>query len=791
MKNIFLVLFILTIQPAADINQSVLAGSVKKYNIGIAADGPSWLNSFVISMIQKEIEELTGTEFYVRIPKSKILDGSWQIDQIKAAIDKLLADDDVDFIITLGAIASADAASRGDLPKPVISPFIIDTKLQGIPVKKGKSGIKNLNFIVTPFTTQNTLKDFLGICEFKTLAVLYNKLYLDAVPALETRVNKFAKALGIKTISFKIERSIDEVLADFPAEIEAVYVSPLLHLPQTDFTKLVNELIKRRLPSFSILGISEVERGILASNRPNIFPRISRRIALNVQRILLGEKPHKIEVFFAPGEQLAVNMQTAKKIHIYPEWSILTEAVLIDEDAAETGKSLDLGTAVNEAVKASLDLLAKKKYVSAGSENIGIARSNLLPQLDISAAGLRIDKDRAEASFGTQPEQTLTGSITAAQVLFSEPAWANLSIQKSLQKSREFELEQLRLDISLAAARAFLNVLKAKTFEKIQKQNLKRTKSNLEIARVRESVGSAGPAEVYRWESQLATNRNSVIQAAAQSSLARMELNRLLHRKLEEKYIFVEENTYSEDLINSAGELQKYLGNPYAFSVFKDFMVEEGLRNSPELAALNSALKAQQRALSSAENKYWAPTLALQAEYSSLLSKDGAGSDVQTQTDDESWNAALNLSFPLFDGASKYAERRKAKKELEQLQLQYDAAAEKIEQRIRSAVYDAGASYAAIRELTLSAEAAAKSLIVVQDAYARGAVSILDLLDAQNAALVSEELAENAVFDFIIKLMSAERAAGKFYLQMSEEEAQNFLQRLDAFYIEKGLSEKE
>ncbi|MCK5032871.1 MAG: TolC family protein, partial [Calditrichia bacterium] len=755
-------------------NQVAIAKEDKEFNIGVVFDGPSQLNNVVLNMVKHEIDELTEAEFYISFPDNKIVDGGWNADKIKSLIDNLLSDSEVDFIITLGAIASDNIAKRGDLPKPVIAPFIVDPKIQGIPVKKGKSGLKNLNYIVVPFTTPNTLKDFLGLGEFKNLAILYNKNYLDAIPALEQRTKKIAEKIGINTFLFKIEKSIDEVFKDFPAEIEAVYVSPLLHLPETDFTKLVDELKKRKLPSFSIMGTEDVKRGILATNRPNIFPRIARRIALNIQRILLGEKPHKIDVYFAPGEQLAINMKTAREINVYPKWSVLTEADLIGEEETETGRALDLNAVVNEAVKENLDVLAQKRNLSATAENIAIARSNLLPQLGLSAIGIMIDKDRAKASFGSQPERTVTGSITATQLIYSEAAWANLSIQNWLQESREFELEMLKLDISLSAAKAFLNVLRAKTFEKIQKQNLKRTKSNLEVARVRESVGSAGPAEVYRWESELATNRNSVIQAIAQSNLARIELNRLLHRNLEEQFICIEENVYSENLMNSTNTLPKYLGNPYAFGIFKDFMVKEGLKNSPELASLNAAIQAQERALISATKKYWMPTLALQAEYSNILSKDGAGSETVSfspgfpETDDTNWNMALNLSFPLFDGTSKYAERRKASKELEQLSLQYDAISEKIEQRIRSSLYKVGASFAAIRELKLSAEAAAKSLKVVKDAYARGAVSILDLLDAQNVALVSEELASNAVFDFTIDLMTVERAVGKYYLQLSE-----------------------
>jgi len=793
MKNLFSISILLSLIILCANQQFVFAQEDKEFTIGIVFDGPSQLNNAVLNMIKKEVNELTEAEFDIYFPEDKIVHGNWNADQVNSSIDKLLADKDIDIIFTLGAIASDNIARRGDLSKPVIAPFIIDTKMQSIPVKKGHSDAKNLDFIVVPFTTKNTIKDFLSLCEFKHLAILYNKYYLDAIPALEQKTNNIAEKMGIKTTSFKIEKSVDDVFENFPSEIEAVYVSPLLHLTESEFNKLIVELKKHKLPSFSIMGTADVKRGILATNRPNIFPRIARRIALNLQRILLGEKPHKIEVYFSPGEQLAINMKTAREINVYPKWSVLTEADQIDEEILESGQSLDLETVINEAVKVNLDLLAQKKSVLAGAENIGIARSNLLPQFDISATGLMIDKDRAEASFGSQPERTGTASISATQLIYSEAAWANLSIQNSVQKSREFELEQIRLDISISAAQAFLNVLRAKTFERIQKQNLKRTKSNLEIARVRESVGSAGPAEVYRWESELATNRNSVIQAIAQSNLARMALNTLLHRKLEETFVCDEENVYSKNLMQSQNTLPKYLGNPYAFGIFKDFMVKEGLKNSPELASLSFAIEAQKRALTSVTNKFWVPTLALQAEYSNQFTKDGAGIDRlpgSPEIDDDNWNVALNLSFPLFDGGSKYAEKRKVSEELEQLQIQYDATAEKIEQRIRSSLYIVGASFAAIRELTLSAEAAAKSLNVVQDSYAQGAVSILDLLDAQNVALVSQELAENAVFDFTIDMMSVERAVGKFYLQLNEEEAREYLQRLEAYYVERGFKEK-
>ena len=328
-----------------------------------------------------------------------------------------------------------------------------------------------MNYLEVPFTTSNTLKDFQSVVNFENLAVLYSDIYLTAIPALEQKTKNMADQLGIKIYPYRIKNSVSKFLTKLSAEIEAVYITPLFELEEDEFKKLIFELNSRKLPSFSIMGRKDVENGILATNRSNLFVRIARRIALNFQRILLGDSPDEIDTFFAPSENLTINMKTARELEIYPQWNTLIEADLINEEDADTGIPLDLKTVMNQVVKNNLDLISQERSLSASSENINIARSNLLPQIDISATGLIIDKDRAESSFGSQPEKTMIGSISAKQVIYSESAWANLSIQNSLQKSKEFELEQFKLDISLLAAKAFLNILRAKTFEKIQKNN--------------------------------------------------------------------------------------------------------------------------------------------------------------------------------------------------------------------------------------------------------------------------------------------------------------------------------
>jgi len=444
----------------------------------------------------------------------------------------------------------------------------------------------------------------------------------------------------------------------------------------------------------------------------------------------------------------------------------------------------------------NLDLIARERFVAAGAQDVKEARSKLLPQIDLSGTGMIIDKDRAEASFGSQAQRTLTGSVTATQVIFSEPAWANLSIQKSLQETREWDYEQLKLDIALAASTAYLNVLRAKTFERIQKDNLKRIRTNLGTARVRESTGIAGPAEVFRWESVLATNQKDLLQAEAQRQIAEIELNRLLHRPLEEPFITLEEDL-SEEVLYTSEEYLRLTRNLKFYEIFRKFMVEEGLNASPELASLNATIEVQERILRSSSNSLWLPSLALWGEFSHIFSKGGAGSSLSLpplfpfpELDDTSWNIGLSLSFPLFKGGEKLVVRTKAQKELEYLKFQREAITEKIEQRILSAIFLTGASYVSIEQARRAAEAANKSFEVVQNAYSQGAVSILHLLDAQNAAFSAEQVAANAVYDFLLDVMEVERSTGRFEFFMDEEERKSLLVRSKAFFKKYGINEE-
>ena len=117
---------------------------------------------------------------------------------------------------------------------------------------------------------------------------------------------------------------------------------------------------------------------------------------------------------------------------------------------------------------------------------------------------------------------------------------------------------------------------------------------------------------------------------------------------------------------------------------------------------------------------------------------------------------------------------------------QQASVSERIEQRVRAALHVAGSSYASIGLAREGADAARNNLELVSDAYSQGLVSIIELIDAQNAALVADLGAATAVYDFLVDWVEVERAVGRFSLFMTADERSEFFVRLEAFVAASG-----
>ncbi|HXV62444.1 MAG TPA: TolC family protein [Vicinamibacteria bacterium] len=766
--------------------------------IGVVIDGPWERNDEVESRFRNEILDLTRGEFEVQFPAEAHIVGDWTVARVDAALDELLTSPDIDLVLAMGIIASDRVIRRSNLTTPVIAPFVIDAGIQDAPraVDGAGSGVHNLSYLASSITFERNVEVFRELEDFERLVLLHGPA-LRAIPGVEGRLEEAATDLEIDLMLVEVSGRAEAALGRIPPDAQAVYVDPLLQLEEGELEKLASGLIGRRLPSFSVLGRSEVERGFLMSLTEDVFDRRARRVALNVQRTLLGDDPATFSVDFVHREELVINMSTARAIDVYPSFALETVAELLNDERPQTARRLNLALVAEEALSVNRDVQAFAREVAAGAENIPIARSFLLPELELVVEGAIVDRDRAEATGIAQ--RRLAPGLSLSQLLFSDSAWANKKIQEDLQRALVLEEQSFRLDVVQEATSTYLDVMRRLTSERIQKENLALTRSNLELAQLRVAIGTSSTSDVYRWQAQIAADQDAVIRASAQRNRAEIAVNRLLHRPLEEPFV-TEETGVDDPVFLYVRELfYPYISSRQIFDVTRSALARVAIEQSPEILAIDAALAAQERKLLSSNRAFYLPDVFFGASVERQF-RGGAGGNGIAELgqlfpgleleppNDTNWNLGVSASLPLFTSGYRPAVRRQDEELLGQLSFQRESTRERIEQRVRSSLHTVGASYAGIGLARDAAEASGNNLDLVTDAYSRGVVSILELLDAQNASVLAEEAAANAVYDFLIDMLEVERSLGKFYSRESPDEIEALFRQVDAYFADQGVA---
>ncbi|UTW45490.1 TolC family protein [bacterium SCSIO 12696] len=739
------------------------AAAARDYRIAVISDGPDQQLSFIEQLYRQEITALTEGEFDVSF---KSFQGGWRAEDIQRAFQQAYSDQNVDMLLVSGVAANQIGAARKSFPKPTFLPLVFDAQLLGVPSSGAGSGVRNLNYLVDRVEFSEQLASFRRVAPVRNVALLVDEVILAAVPVLAEKARQLARQQGIN-MHFVGHDGVDHNLLDkLPADADGLMIAGLPRLPKAQMAQLIEGAIRRQLPSFSLLGSDGVRQGMLVSDSPATdWQRMARRNALNMQAVMLGEKTADQPIQFEGKRQLTINMATARQIGLSPRFDVLSEAILLNQEQQDQGPTYSLAKVAQLALAHNLQLSAEAYGVAAGQNDVISARGNLLPQLSVGAATTR-RKVSPLVLAGQQAQRSTDGSVDFSQLVYSDDAWSNYHIQSHLQRNREAVFDQLQLDIIQAATVAYLNVLRAREQLRIQQDNLKLTRDNLSLAQDRVKAGSSSAADQYRWESQLASDRSALLQARAVFKQAQENLNLLLHRPITESFQLAGAQI-NEPFVMSEAEFNELIDNPRNLAFLTDFSVQRGVELSPQLRQLEAQLAAKKREISNRKRDFWLPDFSVRGQYGSNLSQSGVGAGPNESLDD--WSVSLNATLPLFAGGSRKSALSKSKLELQQLNTLVAATREQIEQQVRAQVHSTNAAYSSIELSRQAAQAASKNLELISDSYAKGVVSVIDLLDAQNAALQAQGAAANAVYDFLITVMNLQQSVGEFEFLLPPE----------------------
>ena len=755
----------------------------REVTVSIVTDGPSARQLIPRDVLSDEIDALMGDEFQVTLVEGA--NGGWTGAGAREALEHELANGEVDVVLAMGLLTAQHAARIDVLAKPVIAPVVADIELQNFPYADGVSGKRNFVYMYDFGGLETEIRHFYAVTSFSELAMLVDEDWVEGLPNLEALTDRIGRGIGAKITIVPVTDSAPEAFGRIPVRADAVYVTPLMRFTEDEIGRLADGLIRQRLPSFSSLGRSEVELGLLGTTfgRSADVIAASRRIAVLLQRTLLGTDPGTLNVAFETESRLAFNLRTARAIGFSPKWSSLVDAQVLFDEVADQGRAVSLTQAMQEALQANLDLAVSSYDVRLADDEVTLARAPLLPQADIGVRYRQIDEDTARLGLA---ERRADWEIMGSQLIYSDQLYAGSRIASRLRAAAEHDHEAFALDTLRDAAVAYLQVLRAAALEEVERSNVEVTRTNLELSGVRARVGYAGRDEVLRWRSQIALDRQNLLAAEATREQSETELKRVIHAPLD------------EPIASSTGELdeflkllespafQQYVNNPLRWATFQDYYSQEALASSPEYASIEKQLRAQQRQVVADRRTFFVPDFSLQARRGENISRSGISAGMDGI--DNEWTIGVQATLPIFQGNALRGRLSQSRHRHRQLVTQRDAVAERVEARMRTSLQRVGGSYPAIELSRDARESALENLELVTDKYSQGAVGVTDLVDAQSAALEASLGAAEAEYRFLIDFMDVMRSAGSFDLLTMPGSSAEWLQGLESYFEDRGIS---
>ncbi|MEM6533057.1 MAG: TolC family protein [Myxococcota bacterium] len=757
--------------------------------VAVITDGPSELIDSDIGLLKAEFDALSGSKSLV-FPDAATVVADYTAEGAEQALDTVLRDTRYSMVVAFGLQVGRAVAAKESLGKPVFIPLAAE-KLMGLPRGEGGSGKKNLSYLTGLFDLERDLRRFRDVIRREATVFVIDSVLVPDSKVAQAELNRLSGSQAPPRL-VSVETTPEEIVDAIPEGAEAVYLGPLPRLKRDDVPRLIGLLNERKLPTYASNGRSWVEMGAFVTlTAKDNRQRRMRQIALYMERAKQGENLGAFPTAFVQNTQLAINMKTARAIQFYPRFELLTEADLIDDDPEKRGPVLSLRSAVQDALDTNLDLNAVRREVEIADAAFRESWGEYLPVVSINGSGDWIDPDLASPFFNAEREFSYTPSVS--QLIYSPRVVNNIIAQNLDRKTAAATVKTERLDTVSGAATAYLDVLRARTAERISRDNLKVTRANMALAELRVSVGTAGREELYRWQTEIANSRSDVIFASATRNQSEITLNRFRNRPLEESFSTVEPVEPEMGLV-VLDEIQQFVEDPWSFKIFRNFLAEEANRNAPELTELENVIASAGAVLDGQVQDLFIPTVTANGSITDVPYRAGEGEDNAEGSMgipgrvDTSWQVNIGLSLDLLS-FPRYAEISETRQSIKQLEYQRDALAQRIEEGVRSALHQTSASRASVSLNQDAARAAEENLRLVQSKYREGTVDVITLIDAQNQALSARLSAANAVYDFLDDFVAVERAVGRYQFLNTKEERQAFVDRLRSFMLEKQDSQ--
>jgi outer membrane protein len=343
---------------------------------------------------------------------------------------------------------------------------------------------------------------------------------------------------------------------------------------------------------------------------------------------------------------------------------------------------------------------------------------------------------------------------------------ANLNIL-----ARQYQLEDMKDDISLFVANAYLQVMFSKELEQVQRYQLELAKQELERTQLSIDAGILTAAEIYEIEANVATQEQAVIQAENAYRLSRISLAQLLLITDYENFDIAQEEfdiPFSEIL----GETPKAIyekaltfRNDIKLGITNLELAEKEIDLAkgalmPTLSAFynyNTRISYSDRLVETGE--FIKAPIGFVQDNGAVVVSQFPQRDVAkalpfgtqfTQNDGQSYGLSLNI--PIFNGLAAKNNIKRRKLNLERIENQLEQTKLDLENTINQAYNDAEGAYKFYDASEKTLLARQQAFEIAKQRFDAGVLNSFDYVQARQRYQIAASDIIRAKFDYIFKL---------------------------------------
>jgi len=389
---------------------------------------------------------------------------------------------------------------------------------------------------------------------------------------------------------------------------------------------------------------------------------------------------------------------------------------------ASQDRALTLDEAVSLAIDRNERSLATREDVRAAEARVARARSFFLPTITTTGIYQRrayeVKRLVGDTEVVIQRFNGLSNTLGLNLTLFDPRSLAGLSAVRAQRNAEVAAATESRRQLAFEVSQAFLATLGTAQVQEASNRRLGFARQSLDAAQARYAAGLTSINDVTRAELEYATAEVGVTQVKGQVETSTLQLGYLLDAPDAVRGRLV----VPEFLIEAAS----------AEAANSEGLVEEALARRLDVGSLRWQA-ASQRTLAKVPMLGWLPSLSASGQYRIT-------NEASFNNRTWNWNVGATLSWTLFDGLARFADRRERQALAKLADLDVQAATRRVDVEVREALVSLDNQRASLKQASVAQDVAKKNAAETAELYRQGLASALEVADA-NVSLFEAEVA--------------------------------------------------